>query len=319
VRYLVTGGGGFIGSHLCERLVSEGNTVYCVDNFVTGKKENVSHLMREDNFTLITSDVMDFGVIPGAKVDVVFHLASPAIPDLFMGGLSVPTLMVNSIGTIRMLDFAKEAGARFVYGSSSEVYGDSLTQYNMPTPYKEGNLCCHSLMSRRRPYTGSKMFGEVATLTYARAFGLDVRIARIFNTYGPRMQLGGLVIPRFITWSLTGKDVVVYGEGDQTRCFCYVEDMVDGLIRLSQCEQCKQPINLGNPTGRTSILSLARQIINMTESTSCVRFAEFPADEQLHREPSIELAREMLGWDPQVPLEVGLQKTIDDIRRRLND
>src|SRR3989344_1245866 len=312
---LVTGGAGFIGSHLCDRLLSEGMQVICVDNFITGNRENVSHLLTNKNFLLIEADVSQptekyLSNIP--RVDEIFHLASPASPRGYQDA-PVETYLVNSIGTHYLLLFAKKAGAKFLFASTSEVYGDPEKH-----PQREdywGNVNPHGV---RACYDESKRFGEMATMVFFRQFGMDVRMVRIFNTYGPRMDpRDGRVIPNFLTQALSGKPVTVYGDGSQTRSFCYVSDMVDGILRAMQLPKTKGlVVNIGNPDEYT-MLTLAKKIKQALGSSSRIIFRNLPEDDPTRRKPDISRAKRVLGWSPKVTLDEGLVPTIAYFKKQL--
>ena len=302
---LVTGGAGFIGSHLCDRLIADGWRVACVDNFVTGAKDNVVHLADNDAFELIEHDIcepLDLGIEPS----VVWHLASLASPEAYFAK-PIETLEVGSVGTKNMLDLARGSGARFVFTSTSEVYGDPEVT-PQPESYR-GNV---SPIGRRAVYDESKRYAEALTMAYYRD-GLDVRIARVFNTYGPRLQPGdGRAVSNFIRQALAGEPVTVYGDGSQTRSFCYVDDMVAGLLALSTNDEIG-PVNLGNPDERT-IRDVAELVIERTKSSSQIELRPLPEDDPRRRCPDISLARTRLSWSPTVALEDGIDRTIQWFR-----
>ena len=302
-RALVTGGAGFLGSHLCERLLAEGLDVIAMDNLVTGNLDNVARFGDDPHFTFVNHDVIEPIHVDGL-LDYVFHLASPASP------IDFPTrpkeiMKVNAWGTERALDLAMEKGARFFFSSTSEVYGDPLI-HPQPEEYW-GNV---NPIGVRGVYDESKRYGEALTMTYRRHYGVDTKIVRIFNTYGPFMRLSdGRVVPNFIGQALRGEPITVYGTGTQTRSFCYVSDLIDGFWRLMTSEQ-SGPINIGNPTERT-MLEFAQQIKALTGSPSPIVYEELKtADDPKQRRPDITKARELLGWEPKVSLEEGLQRTI---------
>jgi dTDP-glucose 4,6-dehydratase len=306
-RVLVTGGAGFVGSHLCESLLHIGRTVTAVDNLSTGDERNVADLARNERFSLHLLDIVS-DPLPSDQVDVVFHLACPASPVQY-ARLPLETLEVSSVGTRRALDLAAQAGAIFVLASTSEVYGDPLIHPQAETYW--GNV---DPIGPRSMYDEGKRFAEAMATWYGRVHGLDVRIARIFNTYGPRMSLwDGRVVPTFIRQALAGEALTVHGEGEQTRSFCYVADLVEGLIRLAEAEPGavnRLPVNLGNPV-ETSILDVAHRVLALTGSSSSIDQVERPAGDPERRCPDITRAREVLAWEPTVSLEEGLRATID--------
>jgi len=302
-RAVVTGGAGFLGSHLCEQLLHMGYEVVAVDNFLTGSASNVSHL-RDKSFTLLEQDVCQPFTIEG-EVDLVFHFASPASPvDFPTKPLEI--MHVNSIGTENALKLAKEKGARFLVASTSEVYGDPLI-HPQPEEYW-GNV---NPIGVRGVYDEAKRFGEAMTMAYRRYFAVDTKIVRIFNTYGPRMRLNdGRVVPNFVGQALRGEPITVYGTGKQTRSFCYVSDLIDGIIRLMLSEE-SGPINIGNPTERT-MLEFAEEIKRLTGSNSDIVYKPLPtADDPKQRRPDISKAKKLLGWEPKIELEEGLRRTIE--------
>ncbi len=316
MRILVTGGAGFIGSHLCDRLLAEGHEVVVVDNLVTGDLANIAHLAGRDDFYFIKHDVSNFIFIPG-KVDAVMHLASPASPNptspYGYPQLPIQTLKVGALGTHNALGVARAHQARFLLASTSEVYGDPREH-----PQKEDYWGHVDPVGPRSVYDEAKRFAEAITMAYHRYHGLDTHIARIFNTYGPRMRLDdGRVVPNFIVQALQGEPLTVYGDGSQTRSFCYVDDLVEGLYRLLFAEE-NLPVNLGNPREMT-ILELAEEINRLTSNQAGIRRipdARAPADPQ-RRQPDISKARKVLQWEPTVDLETGLQRTIEDFSNRL--
>ena len=301
---VVTGGAGFIGSWLCDRLVGDGFNVLCVDNTGSGSRQNVAHLSKNKKFEFMEHDVREPMNIRG-NVGYVFHLASRASPVDFEK-YAVEILMTNSYGTRNALELAKDKKALFLLASSSEVYGDPLEHPQRET-YR-GNV---STTGPRSPYDESKRFAEALVSAYHRKYGVDTRIARIFNTYGPRMRKDdGRVIPNFITQALSGKPITVYGDGSQTRSFCYVGDLVDGLMKLMLKDGIGgEIVNLGNP-GEVSILEVAQLIKRMTASKSKIIFKPLPIDDPIRRKPDISNARKLLGWGPRVRLEDGLRKTV---------
>jgi dTDP-glucose 4,6-dehydratase len=300
MRVLVTGGAGFLGSHLADRLVADGHEVICLDNLSTGRRRNVSHLASSDRFRFIEADVVDPLAIEG-RLDRIYHLASPVARHLEH---PIATLRAGGEGTRRVLDLAAERRAVFVLASTSEVYGDPLVHPQVETYAGHVNP-----VGPRSPYDEAKRFSEALATAYRRERGLEVRIARIFNTYGPRMRPDdGRVVPTFITRALAGQPLRVFGDGRQTRSYCYVSDMVEGLIRLAESDY-DGPVNLGNPD-EVSVLDLARQIIGLTGSASEVEFAPLPQDDPGRRRPDIALARRLLGWRPRIGRDDGLRRTI---------
>jgi len=306
-RILVTGGAGFIGSHLCERLLAEGNDVICIDNFLTGSPDNVAPLLENPRFLFIQQDVTNFMYVKG-PLDAILHFASPASPIDYLE-LPIPTLKVGSLGTHKALGLAKEKGARFLLASTSETYGDPLV--HPQTEDYWGNV---NPIGPRGVYDEAKRFAEAITMAYHRAHGLDTRIVRIFNTYGPRMRRkDGRVVPNFIAQALKGEDLTVYGDGSQTRSFCYVTDLVEGILRLLRSDYAL-PVNIGNPREMT-VLEFAKLIIDLTKSKSGIAYKELPVDDPKVRQPDITRARKLLGgWEPVVAVEEGLQRTIEFFR-----
>jgi len=300
-RALVTGGAGFLGSHLCDALLAEGYAVVAVDNLITGSLRNLEHLRHEPRFEFQQLDInlaFDCG-----RVDYVFHFASPASPvDYSEHGID--TLRVGSLGTFHALDVAHKYGAKYLVSSTSECYGDPLEHPQKETYW--GNV---NPIGPRSVYDEAKRFTEAATMAYHRYRKVDTRIARIFNTYGPRMQLNdGRVIPNFMKQALRGEDITIYGEGNQTRSFCYVSDEIDGFIRLSKASE-HLPVNLGNPVEFT-ILQCARQVLQVTGSKSKLRHAPLPQDDPKQRQPDITKAKTLLSWEPKINLEQGLRLSL---------
>jgi dTDP-glucose 4,6-dehydratase len=316
LRVLVTGGAGFIGSHLCDRLLHEGHQVVVVDNLVTGSLDNIDHLAGRDDFAFIKYDVSNFIFIPG-EVDAVMHLASPASPNpaspYGYPQLPIQTLKVGALGTHNALGVARAHGSAFLLASTSEVYGDPKEH-----PQNESYWGHVDPVGPRSVYDEAKRFAEAITMAYHRYHSLDTHIARIFNTYGPRMRLDdGRVVPNFIVQALQGKPLTIYGSGEQTRSFCYVDDLVEGLYRLLLSDE-NLPINLGNPV-EISIRTLAEEINRITGNKAGLQIDaadRAPADPQ-RRQPDISRAKEILGWEPGVTLEDGLIRTIEDFERRL--
>ncbi|MDO9124778.1 MAG: SDR family oxidoreductase [Deltaproteobacteria bacterium] len=310
-RILVTGGAGFLGSHLCERLLKEGHDVLCVDNFYTGTRRNIAHLLDHPYFELLRHDIT-FPLY--VEVDEIYNLACPASPIHYQND-PVQTTKVNVHGSINMLGLAKRLKAKILQASTSEVYGDPSI-HPQPENYW-GNVNC---IGPRSCYDEGKRCAETLFFDYHRQHGIKIKVARIFNTYGPNMHPNdGRVISNFILQALRNEPITIYGDGSQTRSFCYVDDMVDGLIRLMNTpDDFTGPVNLGNPI-EISILELAEKIIRMTGSKSKITFKPLPADDPKQRQPLIELAKEKLGWTPEVPLEEGLKKTIayfEDVSRK---
>lgn len=312
-RVLVTGGAGFLGSWVCEALLQTGAEVTCLDTLATGLKQNVDHLLRSEKFRFLEGNVENFNF--NEKFDYIAHLASRASPEEYQEH-PVETLRVNSVGTLNMLELARKHDAAFMFSSSSEVYGDSTV---VPTPESYwGNV---NPVGIRSSYDEGKRFSEAACMAYLRKYGLDVRVPRIFNTYGERLRPDGLygrALPRFVMQALQNRDITVYGDGQQTRSFCYASDMCDGLIKMLTAKKGKGlVVNLGNPV-ETTILELANTVVRMTESKSKVVFTERGEDDPERRCPDITLAKETLGWQPKITLEEGLRRTIPWIKRFLD-
>ncbi len=308
-RVLITGGAGFIGSHLCERFLAMGNEVICMDNLSTGSADNIAHLFADRRFTFIQQDVTTYIYVKGT-LDTILHFASPASPVDYLE-LPIPTLKVGSLGTHKALGLAKEKGARFLLASTSEVYGDPLV-HPQPEDYW-GNV---NPIGPRGVYDEAKRFAEALVMAYHRAHGVDTRIVRIFNTHGPRMRLNdGRVVPNFISQALRGEPLTVYGDGGQTRSFCYVSDLVEGIVRLLRSDY-NGPVNCGNPT-EVTILQFAERIKALTDSSSEIVFRPLPEDDPKVRQPDITKARQLLGWEPKVTLEEGLRYTIEYFRGAL--
>ena len=309
-RAVITGGAGFLGSHLADRLLAEGYDVVAVDNLVTGSVENIAHLRGHPKFEYVTQDIIQPYTVAG-PVDMVYHFASPASPVDYLE-LPLETLLVGSVGTHHTLDLARDKGARFLVASTSEVYGDP-TVHPQPEEYW-GNV---NPNGTRAVYDEAKRYAEAVTFAYRRKFAMDAKIVRIFNTYGPRMRLkDGRVVPAFISQALRGEPLTVFGDGHQTRSFCYVSDLIDGIYKLSVSEQ-SGPINVGNPTERT-MLQFAEEILKATGSKSSVVHVPLPtADDPKQRRPDITKARTLLGWEPRVALEDGLKETIAYFQTKL--
>ncbi|MBU0514854.1 MAG: SDR family oxidoreductase [Proteobacteria bacterium] len=307
-RILVTGGAGFIGSGLCRRLVEAGHEVVCLDNFFTGRKSNVEPLLGHPRFELLRHDLVNPIMI---EVDQIYNLACPASPVHYQHN-PVKTVKTNVLGALHMCGLAKRVGARLLQASTSEVYGDPGVH-----PQPEDYWGHVNPVGPRSCYDEGKRLAETLMMDYHRQNGVDVRIVRIFNTYGPRMaEDDGRVVSNFIVQALTGADLTIYGQGEQTRSFCYVDDMVEGMIRMMDQDRILGPVNLGNPE-ETSIIELARLILGLTASSSRIVHQPLPDDDPVRRRPDIALARRFLAWDPEVDLETGLRATIDDFRARL--
>jgi len=303
MRVLVTGGAGFIGSHLCERLIKDGHEVICLDNFFTGRKRNISHLMDNRSFELVRHDVTEPILL---EVDQIYNLACPASPIHYQYN-PIKTVKTNVMGTINMLGLAKRVKARILQASTSEVYGDPLV--HPQTEDYHGNVNCIGL---RSCYDEGKRVAETLMMDYHRQGGVDTRIVRIFNTYGERMlKNDGRVVSNFIVQALNGEELTIYGDGSQTRSFCYVSDLVDGIIRLMNAEanDIHLPVNLGNP-GEFTMKELAEMVAKTTRKSITVRFMPLPQDDPKQRQPNIDRARALLSWEPTVPLADGLQRTV---------
>ena len=308
VRAVVTGGAGFLGSHLCDRLLAEGMEVVCIDNLLTGSLANVEHLFGVDGFTFEKYDVTNYIHVPG-EVDFVLHFASPASPIDYLE-LPIETLKVGSLGTHKALGLAKAKGARFLLASTSEVYGDPL-MHPQPESYW-GNV---NPVGPRGVYDEAKRFTEAMTMAYQRFHGVSTRIVRIFNTFGPRMRpRDGRVVPAFISQVLAGEPLTVFGDGSQTRSFCYVDDEIEGIVRVLFSE-IGDPVNIGNPAEMT-VLQFAETIRRLVGNHVPIEFRSLPVDDPKVRQPDITLARTRLGWEPRVPLEEGLRRTIGYFRER---
>lgn len=308
-RVLITGGAGFLGSHLCERFIKEGFEVICMDNFITGSPDNVSHLYGNPNFQLIQYDVTNFIHVEG-ELNYILHFASPASPIDYLN-LPIQTLKVGSLGTHKTLGLAKAKNARFLLASTSEVYGDPLI-HPQPESYW-GNV---NPVGFRGVYDEAKRFAEAMTMAYNRYHNVETRIVRIFNTYGPRMRIhDGRAIPAFITQALNGEPVTVFGDGSQTRSICYVDDLVEGIYRLLLSD-IDEPCNIGNP-GELTMLQLAEEIIELTGSKSEIIFKDLPADDPKVRQPNIEKASKELNWKPKIHKSEGLKWTVEYFKKKL--
>jgi len=309
MRILVTGGAGFIGSHLCERLLTEGHDVLCLDNFFTGRRVNIVKLMDDHHFELIRHDVIEPVLL---EVDQIYNLACPASPIHYQYN-PVKTVKTSVMGMINMLGLAKRVRARILQASTSEVYGDPLVH-----PQPEGYWGNVNPIGLRSCYDEGKRIAETLMMDYHRQNQVDTRIARIFNTYGPRMlEDDGRVVSNFIVQALRGEPLTLYGAGDQTRSFCYVDDLVEALIRLMNAADVHDPVNLGNP-GEFTIKELAEQVVKTCGSNSGVKYLPLPEDDPKQRKPDISRAQTLLGWNPTIPLSEGLTKTVADFRNRAN-
>ena len=306
MRILITGGAGFIGSHLCERLLNEGNEVLCLDNFFTGRRDNILHLLDNPRFELLRHDVTEPILL---EVDQIYNLACPASPVHYQYN-PVKTVKTSVMGAINMLGLAKRVHARILQASTSEVYGDPLVH-----PQQEeywGNV---NPIGLRSCYDEGKRLAETLMADYHRQNNVDIRIARIFNTYGPRMlEDDGRVVSNFIVQALRGEPLTLYGEGQQTRSFCYVDDLLEGLIRLMNVDDQHQPVNLGNP-GEFTIKQLAEEVMKIVGSDNGFKYLPLPEDDPRQRKPDITRAQKVLGWNPTIPLHQGLEKTVDYFKK----
>jgi len=310
-KVLITGGAGFLGSHLCDRFLEEDYRVICMDNLLTGSLENINHLFGNDDFRFVKHDVTNFIHVPG-ELDLILHFASPASPIDYLE-MPIQTLKVGSLGTHKALGLAKEKKARFLLASTSEVYGDPQVH-----PQKEDYWGNVNPIGFRGVYDEAKRFSEAMTMAYHRYHGVDTRIVRIFNTYGSRMRVDdGRALPTFMSQAIQGEALTVYGDGSQTRSFCYVDDLVEGIWLLAQSDYV-EPVNLGNPEEIT-ILEFAREIIELTGSDSEIVFEDLPKDDPQVRQPDITRAEEVLGWSPRYHREEGLKITLDYFREKLSD
>ena len=309
-RALITGGAGFLGSHLCDALLGEGWNVVVVDNLLTGRLSNLAHLANDSRFELVQKDIcrpFDVG-----KIDYIFHFASPASPDDYHKH-GIETLQVGSLGTFNALELAHKYGAKYFVSSTSECYGDPLEHPQKETYW--GNV---NPIGPRSVYDEAKRFTEAVTAAYRRYHNVDTRIVRIFNTYGPRMQINdGRVVPNFMKQAIRGEDLTVYGDGNQTRSFCYVSDEIDGFLRLSKSDE-HLPVNIGNPNEFT-ILECAQLVLRVTGSKSRIRYEPLPQDDPKQRRPDITKARHLLRWEPKIDLESGLKLSLDYFRRAVED
>jgi dTDP-glucose 4,6-dehydratase len=311
MRVLVTGGAGFIGSHLCDRFLQEGHEVICLDNLITGNTDNIAHLAGHPKFSFIKHDVTNY-IFAEGKIEAILHFASPASPVDYLQ-YPIQTLKVGSLGTHKALGLAKEKKAKFLLASTSEVYGNPLIH-----PQKEDYWGNVNPIGPRGVYDEAKRFAEAMTMAYHRYHGVDTRIARVFNTYGPRMRLNdGRVVPNFIYQALRGEDLTIYGDGFQTRSFCYIEDLVEGMIRLLLSRE-NEPVNLGNPQ-EYSIQDFAKVILQITGSRSRIVYQSLPTDDPRVRKPDISRAQAVLGWNPKVELKEGIGKTIPYFQGKMEE
>ncbi|MBI4563126.1 MAG: SDR family oxidoreductase [Planctomycetes bacterium] len=309
MRIVITGGAGFLGSHLCDLFLADGHDVVAVDNFITGRRENLAHLASQPRFRLMEHNISQPVDIEG-PVDRVLHFASPASPADYLN-LKIQTLKVGSLGTLHGLGLAKAKGARFLLASTSEVYGDPLVH-----PQREDYWGNVNPVGPRGVYDEAKRFAEALTMAYHRTHGVPTRIARIFNTYGPRMRPNdGRAVCTFIAQALRGENLTIHGDGAQTRSFCFVSDLIEGIRRLLESDEI-DPVNLGNP-GEIPVIQLAREILALADSSSCIVHVDRPVDDPARRRPDISKARAVLGWEPRVNRREGLKRTIDYFRRLL--
>ena len=307
---LVTGGAGFLGSHLCDRLIERGHDVICLDNFFTGRKANISHLIGHPRFELVRHDIVNPVFL---EVDRIYNLACPASPEAYQYN-PIKTIKTSTVGMVNVLGIAKRCRARILHASTSEVYGDPDVH-----PQREDYWGHVNPIGPRSCYDEGKRVAESLCINYQQAHDLEVRLIRIFNTYGPRMDPNdGRVISNFITQALRGEPLTVYGDGDQTRSFCYVDDLIEGMLRMMEQDQDTGPVNLGNPT-ENSMLELAEQVLAVTGSQSVIEHRELPKDDPRQRCPDITKARELLDWSPQVPLAQGLENAVAYYRQLIQD
>ena len=309
MRTLITGGAGFLGSHLCDRFIKEGHEVICMDNLITGNMDNIAHLMGHERFRFIHHDVTEYIYVEG-PLNYIMHFASPASPIDYLE-LPIQTLKVGALGTHKALGLAKNKGARLLLASTSEVYGDPLI-HPQPESYY-GNV---SPIGPRGVYDEAKRFAEAITMAYQRYHGVETRIVRIFNTYGPRMRLNdGRVVPAFLGQALSGKPLTIFGDGSQTRSFCYVSDLVEGIYRLLLSAE-PEPVNIGNPREMT-IMQFAEHVQKIAGTSLTIEQKPLPQDDPKVRQPDITKARQILGWEPQVPFEEGIVETMEFFKKKL--
>ena len=307
---VITGGSGFLGSHLCEKMLAEGFKVICIDNLLTGNINNISHLFGNSDFSFIKHDITNYIHVPG-PVDYILHFASPASPIDYLK-LPIQTLKVGSLGTHKVLGLAKEKKARFLLASTSEVYGDPIIHPQKETYW--GNV---NPIGPRGVYDEAKRFAEAMTMAYHRYHGVETRIVRIFNTYGPRMRLNdGRALPAFVSQALNGEDITVFGDGSQTRSFCFVSDLVDGIYKLLLSNEV-DPVNIGNPAEIT-IKEFAEEVIRLIDTKSKIVYKDLPEDDPKVRQPDITRAQNILGWEPKVNREEGLKITLDYFKSVVN-
>ncbi len=309
MRTLVTGGAGFLGSHICDYLLAKGHQVICIDNLLTGTTENIEHLIGNPNFQYINHNVSEY-IYVGKEIDNVLHFASPASPMDYLK-LPIQTLKVGSLGTLHAIGLAKSKKARFLLASTSEVYGDPKVH-----PQSEDYWGNVNPVGPRGVYDEAKRFAEAMVMAYHRSHGVDTKIVRIFNTYGPRMRIGdGRALPAFVPQAIRGEDLTVFGDGTQTRSFCYVSDLVEGIYRLLMSD-ANEPVNIGNPE-EMKMIDFAKEILKLTGSKSGIAFKPLPVDDPKCRQPDISKAKKLLGWEPKVKLTEGLEKTIEHFKRVL--
>ena len=308
-RTLITGGAGFLGSHLCDRFIADGHHVVCMDNLVTGNPDNIAHLMGHERFAFVKHDVSNFIYVAG-ELDYILHFASPASPIDYLK-LPIQTLKVSSLGTHNALGLAKVKGARMLIASTSEVYGDPQVHPQPETYWGHVNP-----IGSRGVYDEAKRFSEAITMAYHRYHGVETRIVRIFNTYGPRMRLDdGRALPAFMGQALRGEPITVFGDGSQTRSFQYVDDLIEGIVRLLHSDT-SEPVNIGNPD-EVSIREFAQEVVALTGSQSSLTFVDLPSDDPKIRQPDIARAKALLGWEPRVARADGLARTLDYFRDRV--
>lgn len=311
MRVLISGGAGFIGSHLCDYYLSQKHEVICVDNFITGRQENIKHILDNPDFQLIKADISEPFEVK-EQIDAILHFASPASPKDFTK-LPIHIMRTGAFGTYRLLELVKKEKAKFLLASTSEVYGDPLV--HPQTEAYWGNV---NPIGPRSVYDESKRFAEALTTAFLREYGLKIRIARIFNTYGPRMRLDdGRVVPNLIPQALRGESLTIYGDGKQTRSFCYIDDMIAGIAKLLDADT-SEPINIGNPDEFT-ILEFANLVLELTKAKSKMEFVKLPQDDPKKRKPDISKAKKILGWEPKISLKQGLERTIDWFKQQIKD